>query len=971
LTGLLGLKDKSVDRTHYLMAALVFLGSFVVYAMTVQRTVPFWDCGEFIASANALGVPHPPGTPLFVLIGRLFSIIPFVTDVAYRINYISVISSAFTALFSYFLAVRIIRYFFNGDAASAISRWISYFGGVAAGFFVAFSETNWGNAVEAEVYGIGLALCVLMVYLTVRYFEARGTENATRIMIFVMFLAVLGIGVHLTVFLVVPVCAISFMLTKDSTRRDWMLLSGTIVLELLLIVLFTNVRNGAMMFMMASAFVGLGLLAMLWKKINWTVTFAIVSVFTIMISFSLFLIVAPIALTLLVMLGLMHLEWSFGVKLPIQLAVAAGLCFTVWLDYGLIAYIIYLAAIGLLGIAAFTMFPQAKNWRTDWKSALAIMVVALVGFSVHIFLPIRSAQRPWIDENHPARDYRTFVSYLDRKQYGNESMVSRMFHRRGTWENQFGRHPHMGFWSYFEGQYSHEGGTFLIWFALGIVGMYTAIKKRAEVGIPFMTLFLLCSAGIVLYMNFADGTKYDFQSGDAYLEVRDRDYFFTPAFVFFGIAMGMGISAALQWLRATVAVRRPLLEKAVIPIGVLLMLLPGVALATNYYHCDRSNNYLARDYAKNILDSCDPNTVLFTSGDNDTFPLWGVQEAYDYRKDIRVLCLSLVNTDWYVEQMKNVFGVPVSLTDEEILWYPYTAPDGREYSRPLKMFRDKPRNREVYLTPNMHEGRMVKVQDMMVDEVVIANQWKVPVFFSSPPYAESPLKLRDHATSLGHVYRIDREPKPGLIDLEKSYDLFMNTYKFTGLNDCKVYRDENATGVFTGLGMSAVRLMDELVKQGDQERAIKLGNHMIAVYPEYWQTYFVLADYYDKANDSAKSDQLFTQLEDTLTSFLAQSPDNQAYMEDLGMTKAEIGRRKKDQGKIDQGLALMKKGFELNANNGYAFRKYITVLYQNNRFTDMQTAATKYTEYKINISDSYAQRILGITPPAGAVFDDN
>jgi len=143
LTGLLNFKDKSVDRSHYLMAALVFIVSFIVYAMTVQRTVPFWDCGEFIASAKILGVPHPPGTPLFVLIGRLFSILPFVADVAYRINYISVISSALTAAFSYLLAVKIIRYFFNGDADSAISRWISYFGGVAAGCFVAFSETNW------------------------------------------------------------------------------------------------------------------------------------------------------------------------------------------------------------------------------------------------------------------------------------------------------------------------------------------------------------------------------------------------------------------------------------------------------------------------------------------------------------------------------------------------------------------------------------------------------------------------------------------------------------------------------------------------------------------------------------------------------------------------------------------------------------------------------------------------------------
>lgn len=953
------------------MGALVFFGSFIVYAMTVQRTVPFWDCGEFISSSILLAVPHPPGTPLFIMIGRLFSLLPVVADLAYRINLASVFFSAFTALFSYLLTVKIVRYFFNGDTQSTTSRWITYLGGVAGGFFVAFGQTNWGNSIEAEVYSLAMALSVLMVLLTVHYFENRGSATAVRLMVFVFFLAVLGVGAALTAFLVVPVCAISFILTTDATRRDWLVLSGCIILELLLIMLFSDGRGGPTMFFLVSGLVGLGLLMMLYKKIDWMVAFAIAALCSIMLSFELFLLVAPIAFSVCLLIGLLHMEWNLGIKLAVFLVLTAATTFTLWLQYNMTVYIVFLAVAGLAAMAAFTMLPQAKNWRMNWRSALAIMVMALIGFSVHLYLPIRSAQRPWIDENHPARDYRTFISFLDRKQYGSESMIDRMFHRRGTWENQFGWHPHMGFWSYFEGQYSKEGGTFLFWFALGIIGMYTAIKKRVEVGVPFMVLFLLCSAGLILYMNFADGTKYDFQTGDAYLEVRDRDYFFTPAFIFFGIAMGAGISAVLQYLRVYLHKRMPSLENKVVYVGILLALLPGVALGTNYYQCDRSKNYLARDYAMNILNSCDPKTVLFTSGDNDTFPLWGVQEAYSFRKDTRVLCLSLVNTDWYVEQMKNVFGVPLSLTDDEILWYPYTAPDGREYMRPKKMFRDLPRNRDVYLTPNMYDGRMVKVQDMIVDNVVISNQWKYPIFFSSPPYAESPLKLRDHATAVGNVYRIDRDPMPGLIDIDRSYDLFMNVYKFTGMNDCKVYRDENATGVFTGLGMSAVHLMDELDKRGDRDRAIKLGYHMIDVYPEYWQTYWVLADYFDKANDSAKSDQLFTQLEDTLTSFLAQNPDNQAYMMDLGMTKVEIGRRKKNEGKINEGLVLMKRGFDLNANNGYAFRKYATTLYQNQRFTDLQAAATKYTEYKMNISDPMAQQILGIKPPAGSQFDDN
>jgi tetratricopeptide (TPR) repeat protein len=427
----------------------------------------------------------------------------------------------------------------------------------------------------------------------------------------------------------------------------------------------------------------------------------------------------------------------------------------------------------------------------------------------------------------------------------------------------------------------------------------------------------------------------------------------------------------LQWLRKYLAAAKPQFEKSVIYVGVLTTLLPGVALATNYHNCDRSRNNLAVQYAKAILDSCEKDAVIFTSGDNDTFPLWGVQRAYKYRQDVRVLCLSLVNTDWYVEQMKNVYGVPLSLTDDQILWNQVEMEPGRFASRPAKPFHDRPRQREVYMIPNMNEGRMVKVQDMIVDEVVIENKWRYPIFFSAQPYAESPLKLRDHANSLGIVYRLDRDQSAGGIDVEKSYDLFMNKYTLAGMEDSKVYRDENATGIYISLGVGSVRLFDELIKRGDRDRAVKLMEHMIKVYPEYWQTYWVLADLYDKEKDSARADGLFQQLHDTLTSFVAADPDNQTYVQDLGMVKAEIGKRKKDQAMIDQGIKLLREGFEMNPNTGYAFRKYVQVLYANRRFSDLQTAARLYTTYKINMGDPYAQQILGIQLPPGSVIDDN
>ncbi len=215
------LRPEKFDKTNAFIAGAVFLISFIVYALTVQRSIPFWDCGEFVACAVILGVPHPPGTPLFMLIGRLFSIIPFVEDVSYRINYISVISSAVTAMLSYLLTVRIVGYFFGEEKALPKNRLITYVGGFVGGLFVAFSRTNWSNAVEAEVYGLALATTVMIVWLTVKYFEDRGTVRASRDMILVFYLSLLGVGLHMTVFLIVPVVAIFFIMKKDATARDW------------------------------------------------------------------------------------------------------------------------------------------------------------------------------------------------------------------------------------------------------------------------------------------------------------------------------------------------------------------------------------------------------------------------------------------------------------------------------------------------------------------------------------------------------------------------------------------------------------------------------------------------------------------------------------------------------------------------------------------------------------------------------
>lgn len=901
------MRNRPIDRLYWGGALFVWLGSFIVYWMTVQRTIPFWDCGEFIACSAILGVPHPPGTPLFVLIGRLFTLLPFVDDISYRINLLSVVSSAFTAMLSYMVTARLVRYFF-ADPDSPLNRVITVAGAVAGGFFVAFSATNWGNSIEAEVYGIAMALSMLIVLLTLKYYDERGTAESVRYMVMAMYLAVLGVGIHMTVFLVVPTCALVYILKDDATRRDWLVVCLYVILELLLIILFSNGRGGSPMFYLFSTVFGLVALVLLYRQINWGRMIAIGAVSAIMIGFAEFL----------------HMGLPIGV--------------------------------GLLIVAA--LLAKSRGWRIDWKSGLVILAVAVVGFSVHLFIPIRSTLNPRIDENMTSRGYQQFVNFLDRKQYGQVSMTDRMFQRRGTWENQFGRHPNMGYWSYFEEQYSAAGLKFVPFLALGIIGMATAIRKRLEMGFPFLVLFLLCSAGLILYMNFADGTKYNYETGDAYLEVRDRDYFFTPAFVVFGIAMGLGVAGIMAWLKERLARNRALQTKLVYASAALAFL-PSFTLADNWRENDRSENRIAYNYARNILDTCAPNAILFTSGDNDTFPVWALQEAYGYRRDVRVINLSLLNTDWYAEQMKFTFHVPMSLTRDQIR---YTVPmrDGEEvYFRPKDKFLDRPRGRSTYLIPNPWDGRILRLQDMLMDDIVLENRWRDPIYFTSPPYAESPLKLRDHAVQVGILYRLDQQPAASMIDPDASFDLYTRTYKYDGYQNSRVYRDENATGIFLGVGISATRAADRMVQSGDRDRATKLLQYLVGVYPEYWQAYLQLGELYGATGDTAKIVPLYRALDDTLTAFLRRDPLNAYYRQDLGLIEVEIGRRTNDTAIVSKGIAHLWQAFEQNPNSSYAFRKLVTAMGQTGRYDELQRAADMFGEYKINQSDPLLNQILG------------
>ena len=908
---------KRFDRANAIIATFVFLFAWIVYAMTVQRTISFWDCGEFAACANILGIPHQPGYPLLVLFGRVFSMIPTVDDIAWRMNFFSVTTTALGAMFAYLSAVRLIRTFV-APSNEVLSRYMTYLGGLVGAFLVAFGDSNWGNAVEFETGGALGGMAMILFWLTLRFIEHRGTEKGTHAMLLTLYLAVLSLGFHQMPFLVVPFAAIVFMFNSDATARDYSIFCGFAVFELLLILLFSQVPNGSALFALVSVILGAVVAWMLRAKLNWAVVIAIGSVCTIMVSYRWYMYAVPVTLAVVLLIT--------------------------WLS-------------------------RQMKLHFDWKIALAIILVAFIGFSVNGYLPVRSTQNPRIDMGNPDRDFNTLANFLDRKQYGNQSMVDRMFARRGALENQFGRHAHMGFWGFFEMQYANGGWSFLPFFALGIFGVWKLAKSRAEIGLPFVFLLLLSSVGLVLYMNFADGTRYSFNTGDAYLEVRDRDYFFQLAYMFFGIAIGVGVAALAKTVQITLTAKQsPLTRPLVLACGIML-LLPAVTFPRNYYHNDRSQNRIAYNYGYNTLMSCEKDAILFTSGDNDTYPLWALQEVFDFRKDVRVVNLSLLGADWYVWQRKNQHGVPIPLTKDQILIQENYMGDRTE-TRPAKMFNDRARGRQAFLMPSVEGNRVLTVPQMMVDEIALENRWRVPLYFTAPPYGDSPLKLRERAVAVGLGYRLERDPVSTGLDVEKSYELFLKTFKHDGYSDSRVYRDENATNTVVTYGYNASNLFDELLRKNDTTRALELAELIDAKYPEYWQLPLQEAPLHDRRGDSARAELILTRLRDTLRAFHEASPTNLTFEIDYGMVLAEIGRRHKDPKMVQDGLDYMWRGFDGNQNSALAFRKLVQTLGQNNRMGEARKAAEKFAKYKINQSDGLVQRLLGISPPTGPIMPE-
>lgn len=576
------------------MAVLVGVATLGVYWITLSPGVSFWDAGEFIAASHSLGIPHPPGTPLYVLMGRFFSIllngVLGVASVAQAVNLLSAIPAAISASVLYLCVVRVGNKIWN-DGDQGTLCFPSIVAGVTAALFASFANTNWINAIESEVYAVSGMWAVVAAWLALLWADSEPKDE--RLLVLIAYLLSLNIAVHLATYLA-ALAILPFAFQYE-------------------------------------------------KRLAIPISFLVVLAMAKDLQF--FLAIVTLLTPATLQLALLSPEYTRQHRSTLLLAHVLATGVALWAILGLepstlrwvLTFGAPLAAFALPWIA---LKPPKELRNPLLDLGFLLTIVTLLGFSVHLYMPIRSALNPAINEAQPDT-WKNFWDVILRQQYRPVSV----FERQAEWAFQF---DHM-FWRYVREQWSPS----FLWWAIGLPGLLLHYRKHRRTFVLFGMLFLWTSLMLVIKMNFTDH------------EVRERDYFFSPGYFYYGVWMGLGLGWAC-WLviRGASSGLRPVLGGLAAALCLVLAVYP---IRAGWETHDRRGNWIAHDYAHNMLAALDPNAVIFTNGDNDTFPLWYLQEVHGFRKDVRIVNLSLLNTPWYGEQLRDEEPkVPMTMTTEQI-----------------------------------------------------------------------------------------------------------------------------------------------------------------------------------------------------------------------------------------------------------------------------------------------------------------
>ena len=681
-------------------------------------TVPYWDSGEFIATSYILGVPHPPGSPLYLIIGRVFSMIPFNPDIAFRINLISPVVSALAVMYLYLSTVKLISNY-RGKIQSQMDSIIVFGGSLVGALTFAFTDSHWFNAVEAEVYGFSTFFTAIVVWLILHWAERADEKGNERYILIIAYMLGLATGVHLLNLLALPFIALIIYFKKfDFSYKGF---------------LITTIITGAVYLVINAGIIN----------------------------------------------GMPKLVDRIGLNMVIIFSLA------------------------IVGSMIATII--AKKFQ--YALALTSIVFILIGYSTYATIFIRSGQEPAINENDPSTVARA-IAYMEREQYGQMFQLPRRYDGLPPKHEAVGR-PTNGrdyssrqerkyksyrmdkqwkyfwdyqvkkmYWRYFLWQFAGRGLSTDKWvtaygantnedgvdwfqfglplaFLFGLWGMFYHFQRDKQQAFSVFSLFLMTGLMIIFYVNQDNP------------QPRERDYSYVGSFFAFSMWISIAVAALGDNLHAFLKGKPAAKSFIISTMVILLVVMPGVLLKANYHTHDRSDNRLAWDYSYNILQSCEPNAILFTNGDNDTFPLWYLQEVEGVRKDITIANLSLLNTEWYIRQLRNSRRKQldqegrelerfINMSDTQIMDIAsgLQAWQARNVQIPAPKSVKNPSGYIEWKVNPTFAGAALMVKDMMILKIISDAQWKYPIYFAVTVPSSNRLGLEPFLEMEGLVYRV-------------------------------------------------------------------------------------------------------------------------------------------------------------------------------------------------------------------------
>jgi len=955
-----------------------FMVALITYSLTVEPTMSFWDCGEYIATSANLEVGHPPGAPLFQMLGAFFAMFAFSPDkIALMVNYLSVFSSAFTVLFMFWSLTILLKKLVSKETELSTNNAIMILGSAAvASLSFTFTDSFWYNAVEAEVYAMATFLIALLFWLGLRWEQEINKPRGNKWLLIISLVIGLSFGVHFMALLTFPAIGFLYFFKKYNNITVKSFLIANVVIVAILLFIFKlllpytlaffgkteifMVNSLGMPFNSGTIFAFILIVAAFYFGLNYTkkkghifYNTLILSTLFILIGFSTWMML-PIRANANTpinenkpsdaaeVLAYYNREQYGEQKLfygPQFSDTYSGLDpVTPYLDekpnyerdYKTKKYIItndYINAKQNTDDAHKALLP--RMWSNEHRENYMIFTEPLEfrinpeyaheDELVQIVTQFRKAHAAGeIDEADYDKFLKGYGEYLivDKPTFFNnmkfmiQYQFGYMYVRYLLW-NFVGRQSDV------QGKYDNTNGNwlsgisfidemfigtqknlpsdmqnnrgrntyFFLPFILAVIGMVFHAKRDIKSFYVLLVLFLFTGLALKIYLN------------ERPFEPRERDYALVGSFYVFAMWIAYGIYAIFDTLKKYIQ------PKVAIPIVLATSLLasPVVLAAQNWDDHDRSNKDTAYTMAKAYLDSCEPNAILFTIGDNDTFPLWYMQEIEGYRTDIRIVNTSLFMTDWYIDQMKmkthNSEPIPSSFNREQYkgsnrdysLYVERTKEpllldemlkfialdderakielnNGRKINYfPSKkviypidkaaVIKNKAVSEKFYdsIVPaiefEIKDEALYKNRLMMLD-IINQNNWKRPVYFTGGSFGEDDyIWMKDYLQLDGMCFKLvpiktpAESPSPmkmGQIDADKMYNIVMK-WDWGNSGKSIIYHDPETRKNSISYRTNLARLMEALIMEGKMDKAEKVIDLAMEKMPiQYFEYYSML-----------------------------------------------------------------------------------------------------------------------------------